>query len=85
MGKTGVVAILRGTNQKIEGKEKCILIRADMDALPLKEMTGEEFSSKNEGVHHACGHDGHLAMALGAAYIAHGWRDRLKGTIKFAF
>ena len=52
----------------IQGKEtgKCIAIRADMDALPIKENTGLPFSSKHEGRMHACGHDGHTAMALGA-------------------
>ena len=63
---SGLVAI-------IEGKEpgRTIGLRADMDALPIKENTGLSYSSKNEGVMHACGHDGHTAMLLGAArYLA---------------
>jgi len=57
IAKTGVVGLLRG---KSEGKT--ILIRADMDALTVKEQTGLEFASENEGVMHACGHDGHMTI-----------------------
>ena len=62
-----------------------ILFRADMDALPLTESTGLPFSSTHEGVMHACGHDGHMAMVLGAATILDQMRDRLSGNIKFLF
>ena len=63
---SGLVAIIEG---KAPGRT--IGLRADMDALPIKENTGLSYSSKNEGVMHACGHDGHTAMLLGAArYLA---------------
>src|SRR6056297_3115086 len=80
MGGTGVLALLRGAQ---EGKT--ILLRSDIDALPVKEETGLPFSSEEEGKMHACGHDGHMAMLLVAAKILSGMRDQLKGTIKFVF
>ena len=64
-GKTGVIGIIHGKKNK--GEEKSILIRADMDALPMTEKTNLQYSSKNEGAMHACGHDGHSTMLLGAA------------------
>ena len=64
-GKTGVVGIIQGKKNK--GQEKSIAIRADMDALPMIEKTNLPYSSKNEGAMHACGHDGHSTMLLGAA------------------
>ena len=64
-GKTGVVGIIQGKENK--GQEKSIAIRADMDALPMTEKTNLPYSSKNEGVMHSCGHDGHSTMLLGAA------------------
>ena len=63
VGKTGVTADLK------YGDGPVIALRADMDALPIKETSGLEFSSKNEGVMHACGHDGHMAMLLGACLL----------------
>ena len=59
---TGIVALIEG-----QSKGRTIGLRADMDALPIKENTEKSYSSKNEGVMHACGHDGHTAMLLGAA------------------
>ncbi|HTI16066.1 MAG TPA: M20 aminoacylase family protein [Trinickia sp.] len=79
LGKTGVVGVLkRGTS------ERAIGLRADMDALPIQELNTFEHRSQNEGRMHACGHDGHTAMLLGAAqYLAnHGEFD---GTIVFIF
>jgi amidohydrolase len=78
--KTGLVGI-------IEGKSggKVIGIRADMDALPIKEQTGLPFASENEGVSHACGHDGHMAMCLGVAKVLSDYRDKFTGTIKLLF
>jgi len=64
IGRTGVVGIING-NKNDSGKT--IGLRADMDALPIKEETGKEYASKVDGVMHACGHDGHTAMLLGAA------------------
>ena len=64
-GKTGVVGIIEGKQNKEQ--EKSIAIRADMDALPMTEKTNLPYSSKNEGAMHACGHDGHSTMLLGAA------------------
>ena len=67
-----------------EQKGKCIAIRADSDALPVVEKTGLSFASTN-GNMHACGHDGHTAMALGACMILNENRDKLKGTVKIFF
>jgi hippurate hydrolase len=68
IGRTGVVAVIRG--RKTESG-KVIGLRADMDALPIAESTGKEYASVNPGRMHACGHDGHMAMLLGAArYLA---------------
>ena len=68
IGKTGVVGIIKGKNSN---SERSIGIRADMDALPMTEKTNLPYTSKNEGAMHACGHDGHSTMLLGAAkYLA---------------
>lgn len=68
IGRTGVVGVIRGRNTS---SGKVIGLRADMDALPIHEMTNREYASKTDGVMHACGHDGHTAMLLGAAkYLA---------------
>ena len=78
--KTGVVATLDTGRPG-----KTLLIRADMDALPITEATGLPFSSTHEGAMHACGHDAHMAMAMGAARVINGFKDKLNGTIKFLF
>ena len=62
-----------------------VLIRADMDALLLQEETGMEFASTHDGVMHACGHDAHMAMGLGAATVLNKIKDNFTGTIKFVF
>jgi len=78
--KTSVVAILKG---KQHGKT--IALRADIDALPITEEADVEFKSSTTGVMHACGHDAHAAMLLGAAKILSGMPEVLSGTIKFIF
>lgn len=80
VAKTGVVALLKG---KYPGKT--ILLRADMDALRVNEETDLEFKSKVPGIMHACGHDGHTASLLGAAFILSELKDELHGNIKFMF
>ena len=77
---TGAVALIKG---KKPGK--CLAIRADIDALPVREETGLEFASENDGVMHACGHDTHAAMLLGVAKVLCGMRDELPGTVKLIF
>ena len=67
------------------GEGPTVLLRADMDALPLTEDSGEPFTSEVEGVMHACGHDGHTAMLMGAAKILAERRDELRGTVRFMF
>ncbi|KJZ20430.1 M20 aminoacylase family protein [Loktanella sp. S4079] len=68
IGRTGVVGVIKG---KSDTSGKVIGLRADMDALPIMEQTGLEYKSKTDGAMHACGHDGHTAMLLGAAkYLA---------------
>ena len=66
IGRTGVVGVIRG---KGTGSGKVIGLRADMDALPITENTGVDYASKTPGATHACGHDGHTAMLLGAAEL----------------
>ena len=80
VGKTGVVAVLEGAH---EGPT--VLVRADMDALPIHEETGFEFASTVAGKMHACGHDGHMTIALGTAKLLSQQRDRMAGRVKFVF
>jgi len=77
---TGVAALLRG-----EKPGKTVLLRSDMDALPVEEETGLPFASEEKGKMHACGHDGHLAMLLTAAKVLAGMRAEIAGSVKFAF
>jgi amidohydrolase len=80
IGGTGVVGVLRGTRPG-----RTIMLRADMDALPILEENAHPFTSQNAGTMHACGHDGHVAMLLGAAEIVAGRRNELAGTVCFLF
>jgi len=80
VARNGIVATLRG-----EGDGPIVALRADMDALPMKEQTGLPFASETEGRMHACGHDGHTSMLVGAAHALSGMGDRLGGTVKFVF
>lgn len=77
---TGVVALLKGCE---EGKT--IALRADMDALPLQDVKDADYSSRHPGVCHACGHDAHMAVVIGAAMLLLKYRDRMKGQVKFIF
>tara|TARA_Y100000766_G_scaffold279267_1_gene287236 strand:- start:339 stop:1502 length:1164 start_codon:yes stop_codon:yes gene_type:complete len=79
VGKTGVTADLEF------GDGPTIGLRADMDALPIQETSVLSFSSKNDGVMHACGHDGHMAMLLGAAKVLTQKVDQYNGTVRFIF
>ncbi|MFZ6644828.1 amidohydrolase [Undibacterium sp. TJN25] len=88
VGGTGVVGILKG------GKPgKVVALRADMDALPVKEMVDLPFASKAKGTHmgkqvdvaHACGHDGHTAILMAVAEVLAGMKDQLPGTVKLIF
>jgi amidohydrolase len=80
VGKTGVVGLMEGARPG-----PTLLLRFDMDALPITEETGAEYASQNQGVMHACGHDGHTAIGLTVARMLHAHRDELAGTIKFCF
>ena len=87
---TGFVAILRGGGgQGISGREgsngRTVLLRGDMDALPMEEETGLPFASRNAGAMHACGHDAHTAMLVGAAKALSARVDELPGTVVFMF
>ena len=80
VGKTGVVGLLEGARPG-----PTLLLRFDMDALPINEETGAEYASTNPGVMHACGHDGHTAIGLTVAKMLHAHRQELAGTVKFCF
>ena len=80
IGKTGVVGTLIGK----EGK-KTIALRADMDALPIQETGDASYKSINDGIMHACGHDAHVAMLLGAAEALSNMKDKITNNIKFIF
>lgn len=77
---TGVVALVRGARPG-----PTVMYRCDMDGLPIQEASGVEFSSKNEGVMHSCGHDGHMAVALMLAFLVHQRRRELSGNVKVVF
>jgi amidohydrolase len=79
---TGIVGMIEGLSPD-NGDETCVALRADMDGIPLQEETGLAFSSTNPGVMHACGHDGHVAMLLGAAALLQ--RNRPPGKVKLLF
>jgi amidohydrolase len=80
VAKTGVVAILEG-----DADGPTVLYRADMDALPIKEENAVDYASQTPGVMHACGHDGHMAVALGVAKLMAQNREHIAGRIKFVF
>ena len=78
VAENGIVATLPGEGPTVG-------LRADMDALPIHEETGLPFASEVDGKMHACGHDGHTSMLVGAAHALCGMRERLNGTVKFFF
>ena len=80
VGKYGIVATLSGSQPG-----PTLALRADMDALPIKEDTGKSYTSKKAGVMHACGHDGHMANLLGSVRVLTKFRQHIKGQIKFIF
>ena len=81
MATTGVVGIIKGKNPG----EKIIALRADMDALPIKELNEVEYRSINDGIMHACGHDVHTTCLLGAAKILNELKEEWTGTVKLIF
>ena len=80
IAEIGVVGLLKG-----ERTGKTVALRADMDALPITEATDVPYKSKNLGAMHACGHDGHVAMLLGAAKVLSQMKNQINGTVKFIF
>ncbi|KQS57754.1 N-acyl-L-amino acid amidohydrolase [Brevundimonas sp. Leaf363] len=92
VGKTGVIGVLRGTAAG-DGQGHVVALRSDMDALPVLEATGLPFASTDTGTYmgqvvpvaHACGHDAHMAMLMGAAEVLAGMKDQIHGTVVFIF
>ena len=82
IAQTGIVAIIKGEKS---ASGKVLAIRADMDALPIQELNEVPYCSQRDGIMHACGHDGHTAIALGTAYYLHQHRQELNGTVKIIF
>ena len=80
VAKHGVTALLKGTQPG-----KVVAVRADMDALPIRELRSVPYRSRNPGVMHACGHDIHVTCALGVAELLSKHRDQVRGTVKFLF
>ena len=79
IAETGILATIGNNNSS------CVMLRADMDALPIEEKADVEFRSNNDGRMHACGHDCHTAMLLGAAKILKQQESEIKGTVKLCF
>jgi hippurate hydrolase len=82
---SSVTAVLRGGRRAADGSSPVVLLRGDMDALPVEESPGEEFISKHVGSMHACGHDLHTAGLVGAARLLAARRDELAGDVVFMF
>lgn len=86
IANTGIVATIRGQGSGIRGQgSKVLAIRADMDALPIQEENEVPYRSQHDGVMHACGHDGHTAIALATAYYLSQHCDTFGGTVKIIF
>lgn len=80
VAQNGVVALLRGAKPG-----PTVALRGDMDALPIQENTGLPFASEEDGKMHACGHDGHTSMLVGAAHVLSDMQEKLEGNVKFVF
>ena len=80
IAETGVVAMLEG-----KGPGPVVLLRFDMDALPVQEETGAAYASQTPGVMHACGHDGHTAVGLTVARLLNDVRSEINGSVKLVF
>ncbi len=80
VAKTGVIGLLRGTSAS-----PVLMLRFDMDALPITEETGAPYASEEPGKMHACGHDSHVAVGLSVARLLSARRDQIQGTVKFVF
>ena len=86
IAQTGIVATINGTKQaKSDQNYRVLAIRADMDALPIQELNEVSYRSQHDGLMHACGHDGHVAIALGTAYYLGSIQDTFAGTVKIIF
>lgn len=86
MAKTGIAAIIRGEKGNVNSSNrKTVMLRGDMDALPVYEEADVPYKSKIEGKMHACGHDGHTAGLFGALLIINELKSELEGNVKFAF
>lgn len=91
IAQTGIVAIIKGEKLPTQHSplstqhSKVLAIRADMDALPVQELNEVSYRSQHDGLMHACGHDGHTAIALGTAYYLHQHRHDFAGTVKIIF
>jgi amidohydrolase len=83
--ETGLVALIRGTGGQATGERRRVALRADIDALPVQEENGHGFCSETAGCMHACGHDMHSAMLMGAAKVLAGMRDELHGDVLLIF
>ncbi|MBK9049615.1 MAG: amidohydrolase [Chloroflexi bacterium] len=80
IAQTGVVGLLEGSQPG-----PTVMLRFDMDALPIQELTQGGYASKTSGIMHACGHDGHVSMGLGLAQILSSYQDQMEGTLKLVF
>ncbi|MFH1904065.1 MAG: M20 family metallopeptidase [bacterium] len=80
VAKTGVVGLLKGSC-----KGKTVALRADMDALNVDENNTVSYRSRNKGIMHACGHDGHMSMVIGAAIVLSRFKKQIHGSVKFIF
>lgn len=83
VGGTGVVALIEGDNSPAEAPT--VMLRCDMDALPIQEVARHDYASQTDGVMHACGHDGHTAIGMGVATLLARHRNALRGRVKLVF